>query len=74
MCTLCALTLSFRFFYHLLYRFDSTSVIKADRIEFQLDLSYEEGSVDLLICDIKELLWKQYAIETEIWDSGRVMR
>ena len=57
-----------------LYIFDLNSVIKADRIEFQLDLSPEEGSVDLMKCDIKELLRKQYVIETVIWDSERVMR
>ena len=66
------------------YRSDPSHVVSPERIELRLDLTYEEGPVEILAQEMNELrkkriplvkvLWRNHKTEEATWKSEEVMR
>ena len=65
------------------YRSDPSHVVSTETIELRLDLTYDEESVEILACEVKELknnkiplvkvLWRNHKTEEATWESEETM-
>ena len=66
------------------YRSDPSHVVSSETIELRPDLTYEEEPVEILACEVKELLnkkillvkvlWRNHKTKEATWESEETMR